>query len=408
MPKIERLVNPDTGDCYWRTISKDNVTSIFGKTEQARICDTENPSHVFQWLLEETYDAKGNHVIYEYKSENTDNVPDAIYEENRTQTANKYIDCIKYGNNSPSLSEEEKKDATWHFEVVFDYGYYDINPDELTSETLLNPGNWQNRQDPFSTYHAGFEIRTHRLCRNILMFHHFEQEFGNSPILVHVTHFEYNESQTVSLLKALKSIGYRYEQGKYITKSLPTVEFDYTAFDPKKSYKFEPIAQENGPELPGLNLPPDYMSVDLYGEGIPGVLYSDGTTTQYWEAKGQQNGGAIEYAAPKQLLEFPSDRQVQQANKTLMDIAGDGRMALVVTAPGASGYYQYDPDRDTWQSWQPFAGFPTDFHHPHNQRVDVTGDGLMDILLVEGDRLRVYPSQGEKRFRDTPNATTGK
>jgi hypothetical protein len=30
------------------------------------------------------------------------------------------------------------------------------------------------------------------------------------------------------------------------------------------------------------------------------------------------------------------------------------------------------------------------------------GDGLMDILLVERDRLRIYPSQGEKGFGKPP------
>jgi len=32
--------------------------------------------------------------------------------------------------------------------------------------------------DPFSGYRAGFEIRTYRLCRRILMFHHFPDEPG--------------------------------------------------------------------------------------------------------------------------------------------------------------------------------------------------------------------------------------
>ncbi|NEQ05875.1 MAG: hypothetical protein F6K37_07920, partial [Moorea sp. SIO4E2] len=394
--KIERWINQETGDCYWRTVSTDNVTSIFGKTEQCRIYDPEHPSHVFQWLLEETFDAKGNSSVYQYKSENTDNVPDAIYEANRRQTANKYIEKIKYGSDSPLVEGDDVGQVNWHFEVVFDYGEYDISTTNVTPYSPV--GQWQNRQDPFSTYDAGFEIRTHRLCRNILMFHSFE-ELGSNPILVHATQFHYQETPTVTLLKSVQSTGYRYEQGEYQTKSLPTVDFDYTAFAPQQQ-NFERLTQANGQDLPGLNLPPDYMSIDLYGEGIPGVLYSDGTTTLYWESQGSGNGetGGVNYAPPKQLPNFPIERHLQDANGTLMDIAGDGRMALVVSRSGARGYYQYDPDGDSWQSWQPFAGFPTDFDNPDNQMVDVTGDGLMDILLVESDRLRVYPSEGEKGF----------
>ena len=396
--KIEHWINKLTKDCYWRTVSKDNVTSIFGKTDQARICDPDNPSRVFKWLLEETFDAKGNYVVYQYKSENTDNVSTkAIYEKNRNQTANKYIERIKYGNDRPVFGGQDTQSVTWHFEVVFDYGEYDIAPKNKTPYSSVDK--WQNRQDSFSTYHAGFEIRTHRLCRNILLFHRFEAELGENPILVHATHFEYQETPTVTLLKKVETVGYRYEKGKYETKDLPPVEFDYTAFPPKKQ-NFEPLLQGQDRELPGLNLPPNYQSIDLYGEGIPGVLYSDGTTTLYWEPEGEGDGnrGAVKYAPPKKLSEFPIERHLQEANQTLMDLASDGRMALVVHASGASGYYQYDPDGETWQSFQPFAGYPTDFRNPDNQMVDVTGDGLMDILLVEGDRLRVYPSQGEKGF----------
>ncbi|MGK7925813.1 MAG: SpvB/TcaC N-terminal domain-containing protein, partial [Spirulina sp.] len=400
--QIERWRDRDSGDSYWRTVTKDNITSLFGKTEGARICDPDNPSRVFQWFLEETFDAKGNYIIYQYKSENSENISDAVYETSHKQTANQYIDRIKYGNDRPVSQDRDVEGVNWHFEVVFDYGEYEIGSTNATP--YIPVARWKNRLDSFSTYHAGFEIRTHRLCRNILMFHRFEAELGNNPVLVRATHFDYQETRTVTLLKAVESVGYRHEQGKYESKSLPAVEFGYTAFAPQKhqprEHKFEPIAEESDRALPGLNLPPNYQSIDLYGEGIPGVLYSDEATTLYWQPEGRGKGknGGVKYTRPKQLQKFPIERHLQETNRTLMDIARDGRMALVVSAPGASGYYQYDPDGDIWQSFQPFAGFPTDFRHPDNQMVDVTGNGLADILLVEGDRLRVYPSKGEKGF----------
>jgi len=120
--KIEHWCDRTTGDSHWRTISRDNVTSIFGKTEQGRISDPERPRRIFQWLLEETFDAQGNYLVYQYKSEDTDNVPDAIYEVNRTQRANKYIERIKYGNQTPLFGDSDTTGVEWHFEVVFD-GY---------------------------------------------------------------------------------------------------------------------------------------------------------------------------------------------------------------------------------------------------------------------------------------------
>ncbi|MEJ7711923.1 MAG: SpvB/TcaC N-terminal domain-containing protein [Pyrinomonadaceae bacterium] len=42
-----------------------------------------------------------------------------------------------------------------------------------TMPTIEEIHPWLCRPDAFSTYRAGFEIRTSRLCRRVLMFHHF-------------------------------------------------------------------------------------------------------------------------------------------------------------------------------------------------------------------------------------------
>jgi RHS repeat-associated protein len=389
--QIEQWVEEQNGDSYWRVIDTNNVTSIFGKTENARIIDPEKPERVFQWLLQETFDAKGNYIIYEYKSENTDNIPETISELNRTQTSNKYIKTIKYGNTSPFL-EGKTSQLTWLFEVVFDYGEYKIDNPYTPLQT------WTKRQDSFSTYHAGFEIRTHRLCRRILMFHHFS-ELDSQPVLVHATHFYYQESPTVTLLTKVESSGYRYENKQYQIKKLPPLEFKYTAFEPAKT-QFEPMVGEKGEFLPGLNFPPDYQLIDLYGEGVPGILYSDGQTTLYREPLTDDNGKetvTVKYADPKTLLSLPIQGQNEGINPHLMDITGDGQLALVVRQGGTTGYYEVNPDR-SWQNHQTFPAFPTDFYNSDNYLVDVTGDGLADLLLVENDNIWVYPSLGKNGF----------
>ncbi|MCC5633839.1 hypothetical protein LC613_41210 [Nostoc sphaeroides CHAB 2801] len=381
--KIEHWSNLTTGDSYWRVVSKENIISIFGKTKDSQIFDPENTDRIFQWLLTETFDAKGNHIVYEYESENQDNIPGAIYELHRVQTANKYIKRIKYGNVQP-FQEGQTIQQNWLFEVVFDYGEYNINPKNLT---LYNPvQQWSNRQDPFSSYHAGFEIRTHRLCRHILMFHRFA-ELGTEPVLVHATRFCYTESPVVTLLSAVESIGYRYDNGEYQTKSLPPLEFKYTNFQPDNQ-TFEPLVEDNGQPLPGLNLSPDYQLIDLYGEGIPGILYSDGRTTLYWEPSGDrtnaQNTATVCYAPPQSPQSLPISSNREKINSLLMDLTGNGQLELVVSTPTFTGYYEVNPDR-TWKNFQTFPAFPTDFHNPDNYLVDVTGDGLADLLLIESD-----------------------
>ena len=57
---------------FWRSISKDNVTTWYGKTDESRITDPADPTRIFSWLICESYDDKGNVIVYQYKSENSD------------------------------------------------------------------------------------------------------------------------------------------------------------------------------------------------------------------------------------------------------------------------------------------------------------------------------------------------
>jgi Salmonella virulence plasmid 65kDa B protein len=103
------------------------------------------------------------------------------------RTANRYLKRIYYGNRKPLLDgagscprfldeaqiETQIADAEWMFEMVFDYGeHHEAVPE---SGGL---GQWAHRPDPFSSYRSGFEVRTTRLCKRVLMFHHFPGEPG--------------------------------------------------------------------------------------------------------------------------------------------------------------------------------------------------------------------------------------
>ena len=105
-----------------------------------------------------------------------------------SRSANRYLKRISYGNHVSRLVQPDLSRADWMFEVVFDYGEHDINaatPDERRA--------WPVRNDPFSSYRAGFEVRTYRLCQRVLMFHHFpaEPEVG-ADCLVRSTDFTYS------------------------------------------------------------------------------------------------------------------------------------------------------------------------------------------------------------------------
>jgi hypothetical protein len=102
--RIERWVRLVDGDTHWRSISKDNILTVYGGTLESRIADPANLNHVFIWLICQSYDDKGNAIVYEYVTENEDNVNlSMVNERNRLRSANRYIKYIRYGNRLPLL-----------------------------------------------------------------------------------------------------------------------------------------------------------------------------------------------------------------------------------------------------------------------------------------------------------------
>jgi hypothetical protein len=89
--RIERWTNDTTGESHWKSVSKDNVTSLYGSDAFSRIADPDDPLRVFSWLLSVTYDDVGNVIVYQYKAEDDENVPPALHELNRQVTANRYL-----------------------------------------------------------------------------------------------------------------------------------------------------------------------------------------------------------------------------------------------------------------------------------------------------------------------------
>ncbi len=201
--RIERWTNDaDPSDVHWRSISRDNILTLYGKEAESRIADPEDPERIFTWLICETRDDKGNAVLYDYKREDGAGVDlTRANERNREdrddprRTANRYLKHIRYGNRVSLLNnagqrrrfltEAQILHAGWMFEVVFDYGEHDTD-----APTPEDPGQWDFRDDPFSIYRAGFEVRTTRLCQRVLMFHHFDGEEGvGNDCLVRSTDF---------------------------------------------------------------------------------------------------------------------------------------------------------------------------------------------------------------------------
>jgi hypothetical protein len=63
--RIEKWMSTtNTLDVHWRSITPDNVTTLYGLDDSSRIFNPRDPSHVFQWLISASYDTRGNAIMY--------------------------------------------------------------------------------------------------------------------------------------------------------------------------------------------------------------------------------------------------------------------------------------------------------------------------------------------------------
>lgn len=133
--RIERWTNSVTGEIHWRSITKDNITTLYGKENASRIFDPNDPdplhpTRIFSWLICQSYDDKGNAIVYQYVAEDERDIDHTqANERNRVRTANRYLKQIRYGNRTPNRDPQGKAIDletlpvdNWTFEVVFDYG----------------------------------------------------------------------------------------------------------------------------------------------------------------------------------------------------------------------------------------------------------------------------------------------
>lgn len=410
--RMERWTKLNSREVHWRSISKDNITTLYGKTSESRIVDPNDLTRIFSWSICESYDDKGNAIRYEYKAEDSAGIIIAqVHERNRTpesRSTNRYLKRIKYGNPTPrQLDGDLALRSDWMFQVVFDYGEHDlINPKPNDS------GVWTVRNEPFSSYRSGFEVRAYRLCQRVLMFHHFPEAEGvGKDCLVRSTDFTYSYEQNstdvsnpiYSLLLSSTQTGYkRNSNGGYIQKSLPPLEFTYTEANIDETVReVDRTSLENLPQgLDGTR----YQWVDLDGEGLSGILTEQGNGWFYKRNLSPINN--VEINGYKQIkahfapVELVASKPATGLNNgaQFLDLAGDGQLDLVTLRSSNPGFYERTHNED-WESFVAFKSLPNlDWDNPNLKFIDLNGDGHSDILITEDKCFVWYRSLAESGF----------
>jgi len=414
--RIERWTRVSDGDTYWRSISRDNVTTLYGTTPESRIADPAIPGDVFSWLISESRDDKGNATTYEYVAEDSVNV-DLLqdHERNRSdpgRAANRYLKRVKYGNTLPTSAQPDLSKQSWLFEAVFDYGEGHATPlaadadgRQFVAASLATTQPWPVRQDPFSRYRSGFDIRTYRLCRQVLMFHHFAGELGTPDYLVRGTEFAYSEGATASFITSVTQSGYiRQSDGSYLKRSLPRLDLQYSAAVVQSDVReVDPASLAN---LPANVDGGQYQWLDLDGEGAQGILaayedvwyYKRNLSPMTQTFVGDQPAIAATFETLTEVAKLPGFAQARTARHQFLDLAGDGQQDCVVLERPDPGFYKRTDDQD-WQSFLPLTSIPNvDWNDPNLRFVDLNGDGHADMLVTEHDVFSWYPSLAEAGF----------
>jgi RHS repeat-associated protein len=341
---------------YWEVRSKDGLVSYYGAVDRsdptlpdsAVLANPDRLEHIFAWKLTLTKDPFGNRIEYIYERERTDQA-DEQRSHHSDQPRLKQIRYADYTSGQGQLN----------FLVIVDFEYED-------------------REDRFSDYRAGFEIRTTQRCKSIAIETHFDQ---TRKVRTYQFAYDYASSNKVSLLKQVEVIGYDDQGNPYDgaapqhEKQLPPLTLNYSIFDPTRIENSD-LIPITGQDVPPASLGnPDYELVDLTGDGLPDVLEMNGAV-RYW-----RNLGAGRFDLPRPMRDAPpfalADVGVQ-----MLDANGNGRADLMVTNGQTAGYFPLNYD-GTWDqaSFQLYREAPSfNLEDPEVKLVDLDGDGLTDIV----------------------------
>ncbi|WP_145522077.1 SpvB/TcaC N-terminal domain-containing protein [Yersinia ruckeri] len=390
---LEYWVSPsDVAAAFWVLYTPDGQVHLLGYQAQARVSNPTVLGQTAAWLIESSVSQTGEQIYWQYRAE--DDVqcsPDEIAAHSEVN-GQRYPVAVWYGNRTagrtlPAIAAPPSA-SDWLFTLVLDYGERAKEMDNAPAWLAPGDGDWPCRQDRFSSWDTGFELRTRRLCQQVLMYHAVtalagEETVGDAPTLVSRLLLEYTETPSVTTLVSVRQVAYEPDG---TLRALPPLTFDWLGFTVPTALDWQPRE-----DMGNLNALQPWQMVDLHGEGMTGILYQD-TGSWWYRAPIRQLGDgpdAITWEAPSPLPFIPVKH-----GGVLMDFDGDGYLEWMVTGPGMSGHYDRTPER-TWQGFTPLSALPTEFAHPQAQLADITGSGLMDMVLIGPLSIRLYSGTGD-------------
>jgi hypothetical protein len=210
-----------------------------------------------------------------------------------------------------------------------------------------------------------------------MLVHHFNELPGGSALTrsLELTYGD-NGVDGFTFLKEAVLKGYiKKADGVYTTKAYPPFSFDYQQHDWNTTVKA--ITEDNLVHAPSGIDQKNYHFVDLYNEGLSGILSEQNTGWFYKNNLGDGNFGQAQLIASR-----PSFNGMNQKVQ-IMDLEANGVKQLVQWDDEPQGYFELSPE----EQWQPFRSFEKKVsinkRDAHVRMLDLNGDGLADLLITE-------------------------
>jgi RHS repeat-associated protein len=319
---------------HWQS-TLPNLTSMrFGAAEESRIAgEVDGQERVQRWLVDRVSYPGDRHIDYHYRGEGSQ----------------RYLERVRWA----------------MFRLEFEY---------------------EERPDPFSTYEAGFELRTGlRLARIILHNDRLEPHTQ-----MRTFRFEYRSAPHTgtSLLRSVQISGWRFLKDRLQETALPPLTFGYTEFDPQAGR----IAKFTTNTVPPPPLADDVTLIDYRSTGLPGVLRMNGIEATYWE-----NRGNLTWGPPQKLPALPQSVHLSENRIRFADLTGNGAVDLVLADSTGGGYFPNDPEKGFMAKRSlPLApSFSLD--DPGSYLLDLDGDGVIDFLMFRNNApLAFFNERGER------------
>lgn len=415
--RIERWEHQPTKLVHWRMTNAENVTSLFGSVDTARVTQPEKPHQTAIWNLYETYDDAGEVVQYVYAQRAT---PIGL---------SSVLSRVRYANTQPFSRDR------WHYEVCFEYR--DSSEGARHPDETSDLAHSTERSDVTINRRYGFPLVSAYLCRRVALFHRFG-ELGDDPVLVRYFHLRYDESPTVSKLSSITPVGVITERMPPVEEARPALTFSYLDESVQEAQSFltdamlAPVLADETREA---------RWVRDASNGLPGLLFRDGATVLHIENRGEghflepkvregESLGSEEWGEVLDLTvstdseemhatigpgaisstmiggaETPQGKEVLVAH---VDFNGDGREDVVVADEHSFRWY---PSLGDEGFGDPVVLHlePTASDAPRKLRsearqsfhlADVTGDGLLDLVRIRPNGVQYWPAYGDGSFAD--------